>query len=112
VSNDPVSSPPRPPEAPRAPARCSLWPLELRMKPCAQSCRSVCYSDELQELVPVAVEGTRNVINAAAGEGVRRVVFTCPPLLILCFYPLLPSRTHPRLRRNTHTHRTSTAAPR
>jgi hypothetical protein len=99
----------------------------------------------------VAVEGTRNVINAAAGEGVRRVVFTssygavhmdpnrspdavldetcwsdydfcektdvsrhcpCPPLLILCFYPLLPSRTHPRLRRNTHTHRTSTAAPR
>jgi hypothetical protein len=36
----------------------------------------------------------------------------CPPLLILCFYPLLPSRTHPRLRRNTHTHRTSTAAPR
>ncbi|CAL5020156.1 unnamed protein product [Urochloa decumbens] len=28
------------------------------------------------ELVPVAVEGTRNVINAAADEGVRRVVFT------------------------------------
>jgi cinnamoyl-CoA reductase len=30
----------------------------------------------LQELVPVAVEGTRNVINAAADEGARRVVFT------------------------------------
>jgi hypothetical protein len=30
----------------------------------------------LQELVPVAVEGTRNVINAAADEGVRRAVFT------------------------------------
>ncbi|AQK55507.1 Cinnamoyl-CoA reductase 1 [Zea mays] len=29
-----------------------------------------------QELVPVAVEGTRNVINAAADEGARRVVFT------------------------------------
>ncbi|KAG2609335.1 hypothetical protein PVAP13_4KG323958 [Panicum virgatum] len=28
------------------------------------------------ELVPVAVEGTRNVINAAADEGARRVVFT------------------------------------
>ncbi|KAK8463477.1 hypothetical protein SEVIR_1G367500v4 [Setaria viridis] len=28
------------------------------------------------ELVPVAVEGTRNVISAAADEGVRRVVFT------------------------------------
>ncbi|XP_062221603.1 cinnamoyl-CoA reductase 1-like [Phragmites australis] len=28
------------------------------------------------ELVPVAVEGTRNVISAAAAEGVRRVVFT------------------------------------
>ncbi|KAL6912280.1 hypothetical protein ACP4OV_001085 [Aristida adscensionis] len=28
------------------------------------------------ELVPVAVEGTRNVVNAAADEGVRRVVFT------------------------------------
>ncbi|KAG0535410.1 hypothetical protein BDA96_04G364200 [Sorghum bicolor] len=28
------------------------------------------------ELVPVAVEGTRNVITAAADEGVRRVVFT------------------------------------
>lgn len=28
------------------------------------------------ELVPVAVEGTRNVINAAADMGVRRVVFT------------------------------------
>ncbi|CAO2047072.1 unnamed protein product [Urochloa humidicola] len=28
------------------------------------------------ELVPVAVEGTRNVINAAADEGVRRMVFT------------------------------------
>ena len=31
---------------------------------------------ELQELVPVAVEGTRNAIDAAADEGVRRVVFT------------------------------------
>jgi len=30
----------------------------------------------LQELVPVAVEGTRNAIDAAADEGVRRVVFT------------------------------------
>ena len=30
----------------------------------------------LQELVPAAVDGTRNVITAAAGEGVRRVVFT------------------------------------
>ena len=30
----------------------------------------------LQELVPVAVEGTRNVINVAADEGARRVVFT------------------------------------
>lgn len=30
----------------------------------------------MQELVPVAVEGTRNVINAAADMGVRRVVFT------------------------------------
>uniref|UniRef100_A0ACD5YQ63 Uncharacterized protein n=1 Tax=Avena sativa TaxID=4498 RepID=A0ACD5YQ63_AVESA len=30
----------------------------------------------LQELVPVAVEGTRNVIRAAAEAGVRRVVFT------------------------------------
>jgi cinnamoyl-CoA reductase len=30
----------------------------------------------LQELVPVAVEGTRNVMNAAADEGARRVVFT------------------------------------
>ncbi|XP_066328816.1 cinnamoyl-CoA reductase 1-like [Miscanthus floridulus] len=28
------------------------------------------------ELVPVAVEGTRNVINVAADEGARRVVFT------------------------------------
>lgn len=28
------------------------------------------------ELVPVAVEGTRNVINAAADEGARRIVFT------------------------------------
>ncbi|KAL6635324.1 hypothetical protein ACP70R_027995 [Stipagrostis hirtigluma subsp. patula] len=28
------------------------------------------------ELVPVAVEGTRNVMNAAADEGARRVVFT------------------------------------
>lgn len=28
------------------------------------------------ELVPAAVEGTRNVINAAADEGARRVVFT------------------------------------
>uniref|UniRef100_A0A0E0CSY2 NAD-dependent epimerase/dehydratase domain-containing protein n=1 Tax=Oryza meridionalis TaxID=40149 RepID=A0A0E0CSY2_9ORYZ len=28
------------------------------------------------DLVPVAVEGTRNVINAAADMGVRRVVFT------------------------------------
>ena len=30
----------------------------------------------LQELVPTAVEGTMNVINAAADAGVRRVVFT------------------------------------
>ena len=30
----------------------------------------------LQKLVPTAVEGTRNVINAAADAGVRRVVFT------------------------------------
>jgi len=30
----------------------------------------------LQELVPVAVEGTRNVINVAADEGARRIVFT------------------------------------
>lgn len=30
----------------------------------------------LQDLAPVAVEGTRNVINAAADAGVRRVVFT------------------------------------
>jgi len=30
----------------------------------------------LQELVTVAVDGTRNAINAAADEGVRRVVFT------------------------------------
>ena len=29
-----------------------------------------------QELVPVAVEGTRSVISAAADAGVRRVVFT------------------------------------
>jgi cinnamoyl-CoA reductase len=30
----------------------------------------------LQELVPVAVEGTRNVISAAADAGARRIVFT------------------------------------
>jgi cinnamoyl-CoA reductase len=30
----------------------------------------------LQDLVPVAVEGTRNVIRAAADAGVRRLVFT------------------------------------
>ena len=29
-----------------------------------------------QDLVPTAVQGTRNVINAAADMGVRRVVFT------------------------------------
>jgi cinnamoyl-CoA reductase len=30
----------------------------------------------LQDLVPVAEEGTRNVMRAAADAGVRRVVFT------------------------------------
>jgi nucleoside-diphosphate-sugar epimerase len=30
----------------------------------------------LQNLVPVAIEGTRNVMKAAADMGVRRVVFT------------------------------------
>jgi cinnamoyl-CoA reductase len=30
----------------------------------------------LQELLPVAFEGTKNVINAAAEVGVRRVVYT------------------------------------
>ncbi|KAF7081257.1 hypothetical protein CFC21_085221 [Triticum aestivum] len=35
----------------------------------------LCYA-VLQDLVPVAVEGTRNVIRAAADVGVRRVVFT------------------------------------
>jgi nucleoside-diphosphate-sugar epimerase len=30
----------------------------------------------MQELVPVAIEGAKNVINAAADMGVQRVVFT------------------------------------
>lgn len=30
----------------------------------------------MQQFVPVAVEGTKNVINAAADVGARRVVFT------------------------------------
>jgi cinnamoyl-CoA reductase len=70
VSNDPVSFP-------------------AQINRCAYSCISrqniyrsftPCHAyvtcDGLQELVPVAVEGTRNVINAAADEGVRRAVFT------------------------------------
>jgi cinnamoyl-CoA reductase len=30
----------------------------------------------MQDLVPVAIEGTKNVMNAAADMGVQRVVFT------------------------------------
>jgi cinnamoyl-CoA reductase len=65
VSNDPVRQSP----ASARPAHSSITSLGCLLAWFA-------YSADLQELVPVAVEGTRNVISAAADAGVRRVVFT------------------------------------
>ncbi|KAM0920236.1 hypothetical protein ACQ4PT_007638 [Festuca glaucescens] len=62
VSNDPVSP---------LPLLCSLLGIFTCMVRLLITCRCM-----LQELVPVAVEGTRNVISAAADAGVRRIVFT------------------------------------